>query len=217
MTTTDGARLEAEAVEKRFGSVTALGAVSLTVEPGRALAIRGGNGTGKTTLLHCLAGRTTPTAGEVLLDGAPIDERRPPDRRDIAFLSGAAGLFRDLTIADHLTLIDSTWGRDPATGDDRVAAALDAARLTRLAGRFPHELSSGQAQLVQLLLALFRPARLVVLDEPEQRLDADRRALVGDLLAARRDAGTTVVIATHDARLADRVADDVLTLEPAGA
>lgn len=81
-----------------------------------------------------------------------------------------------------------------------------------LAQRFPHELSSGQGQLFRLALTLFRPSDLLILDEPEQRLDTDKRVLVGDLLAARRDAGTTLVVATHDPPLTERLADEVLDL-----
>lgn len=202
-----------EAVEKRFGATTATGPASFELAAGRAAVLRGGNGSGKTTLLRCLAGRVAPSSGRVLLDGRPADERASQTRRDVAFLSGTVGLFGDLTLTDHLVLVDSTWGRDPATCADRVSRALDEVGLTHLADRFPHELSSGQGQLVQLMLTLFRPARLLLLDEPEQRLDDDRRRLVADLLGRRRDAGVTVIVATHDTRLASSLADDTLTLD----
>ena len=76
--------------------------------------------------------------------------------------------------------------------------------------RFPHELSSGQGQLFRLALTWFRPARLLILDEPEQRLDTDRRVMVGDLVRARCATGTTVLMACHDPALTASVADEVV-------
>ena len=79
--------------------------------------------------------------------------------------------------------------------------------------RFPHELSSGQSQLFQLALVLFRPSQVLLLDEPEQRLDTDKRVIVADLLAARRDRGDTLVLACHDPLMTDALADQVIDLE----
>lgn len=196
----------------RFGTVTALPPVSVTVEPGRALVVRGGNGSGKTTLLRCIAGRITPTSGRASVDDVRADERDPRIRERVSLLAGTVSMFRDLTWADHLVLVDSTWGRDPDTADERVLAALAELEVDQLAERFPHELSAGQSQLMQLSLALFRPSSLLLLDEPEQRLDEHRRHLVADLLAARRDSGVTLVVATHDPILEERIADDHLVL-----
>ena len=81
----------------------------------------------------------------------------------------------------------------------------------------PHELSSGQSQLFRLALTLFRPSRLLILDEPEQRLDTAKRALLSDLVRARADGGTTVVMASHDPAVTAAVADVVVDLVAAEA
>lgn len=212
-------RVRATEVSKAIGEVTLLAPVSLVAEPGTALVIRGRNGIGKTTLLQILAGLMEPTTGEVLIDDRRADERDKAIRARVATLLGAPAAYRDLTLADHLTLIDATWGRDPATCADRVAAALEELGIGALAERFPHELSSGQGQLFRLALTLFRPGDLLILDEPEQRLDTDKRVLIGELLQHRRAAGTTLIVATHDPELSRMLADAVLDLgwdEPDG-
>ncbi len=210
-----GPRVTATAVSKSIGGTVLLPSVDVLVAPGTALVVRGRNGIGKTTLLRILAGTLAPSTGTATIDGVPCDERDPRVRESVAALIGAPTAYRDLTLADHLTLVDATWGRDPASCADRVEQGLDRLGIAPLAERFPHELSSGQGQLFRLALVLFRPGRLLVLDEPEQRLDTDKRDLVAALLAARRDGGDTVVLASHDPRLTAAVADVVLDLDAA--
>lgn len=209
--------LVASDVSKAIDGVHLLAPVSLAAVPGSATILRGPNGAGKTTLLRLLAGRTDPSTGTVTLDGEPVDERRPVTREAVASLLGPPAAYPDLTLRDHLTLVDATWGRDPGTCEQRALQALDDLTIRHLAGRFPHELSSGQTQLFHLALVLFRPARVLLLDEPEQRLDTDKRRLVTDLLAARRDAGDLLVLACHDPAMTSALADTVLDLAPADA
>lgn len=207
-----GATLEARDVTKSIDDITLLPAVSLTARPGTATVLRGPNGSGKTTLLRILAGRTDPTTGTVTLDGERVDERRPATRAAVSALLGTPATYPDLTLRDHLTLVDASWGGDVDTCEDRVADTLAALGIGGLAGRFPHELSSGQTQVFHLALVLFRPASVLLLDEPEQRLDTRRRSVVGELLAARRDAGDTLVLACHDPELTAALADVVVDL-----
>ncbi|KGN38044.1 ABC transporter ATP-binding protein [Knoellia subterranea] len=197
--------LRAVDVSKVIGPATLLAPVSVTAPSGSCLVLRGPNGSGKTTLLRILTGTLPPSTGTVHLDDRVADERDPVVREAVAALMGPPATYRDLTLRDHLVLIDATWGGNADTGDERVADSLDALGIGALAGRFPHELSSGQTQLFRLALTLFRPSTVLVLDEPEQRLDTEKRALVADLVAARRDAGTTVVLACHDPLITERL------------
>lgn len=213
-------RVTAEGVSKVIGPITLLAPVSLTVEDGQCAVVRGVNGSGKTTLLRILAGLTDSTTGTatISLDGrttAPVDERDRTTRAAVAALLGAPTSYRDLTLADHLTLIDASWGRDPDTCPERVDAGLDLLEIGHLAARFPHELSSGQSQLFRLALTFFRPSRLLILDEPEQRLDTAKRDLLGRLLRERTAAGATIIMASHDPALTETVADQVIDLVPA--
>ena len=198
-------------VSKVLDVTTLLPAISLVAEPGSCVVVRGPNGSGKTTLLRLVAGLLAPTTGTVTIDDDPADERRRSTRENVAALIGPPAAYRDLTLADHLTLVDATWGRELAHLCGAGAAlALDTFGLGAMGERFPHELSSGQGQLFRLALTWFRPARLLILDEPEQRLDTDRRAVVGDLVRARCDTGTTVLMACHDPSLTASVADEVV-------
>ena len=212
-------RITAEQVGKTLGPTTLLAPVSLSVDRGQCGVVRGPNGSGKTTLLRILAGLLEPTTGSATIDGHPVDERRAATRAAVAALIGAPTAYRDLTLADHLTLVDASWGRDPATCEERVDEGLAAVQIDHLGARFPHELSSGQSQLFRLALTLFRPSRLLILDEPEQRLDTDKRVLLAALVRSRADDGTTVVMASHDPALTEAVADlviDLVAADPRG-
>lgn len=211
-----GCRVVADEVSKVLDVTTLLAATSLVAEPASCVVVRGPNGSGKTTLLRLVAGLLAPTTGTVTIDGSAADERRRGTRENVAALIGPPAAYRDLTLADHLTLLDATWGRDPHTCAVRVSQGLDAFGLRTMGERFPHELSSGQGQLFRLALTWFRPARLLILDEPEQRLDTDRRAMVGDLVRARCDLGTTVLMACHDPMLTASVADEVVDVGGSG-
>ncbi len=209
-----------DGVSKVIGPATLLEPTSLVIEPGRAVVIRGRNGIGKTTLLRILAGTLAPTTGTVRIDGRIADERDPVIRSRVAALIGVPATYRDLTLRDHLVLLDATWGGAADSCDDRVAQALGELGIGDLAQRFPHELSSGQTQLFRLGMVLFRPGDLLILDEPEQRLDSRRRDVITQILAERRDAGTTVVLASHDPELTTALGDAVHDLgwdEGAGA
>lgn len=157
MTVAERLWLVATDVSKSIDGAHLLDPVSLTATFGTATVLRGPNGAGKTTLLRLLAGRLDPTTGTVTLGGDDVDERLPAIRDQVATLLGPPAAYPDLTVRDHLTLVDATWGRDPATCEARVRAILEELTIDSLASRFPHELSSGQTQLFHLALVLFRP------------------------------------------------------------
>lgn len=209
--------LVADGVSKVVSPVPLLAPVDVIAGPGQCVVLRGVNGSGKTTLLRLLAGLTEPSTGTVRLDERHVDERDPRVRVAVGALLGAPATYRDLTVRDHLTLIDATWGRDSRDCDERVGACLEQFGLGRLAQRFPHALSSGQTQLFRLACVFFRPATTLLLDEPEQRLDQRMRALVAGMIEARRAAGDTIVMACHDPEVTKATATSVLDIHPAEA
>ena len=193
--------------------ITLLAPVSLKVAAGEALIVRGRNGSGKSTLLRVLSGVYPPTTGTAQIAGAAIQERSAAFRRRVAAMIGLPPVAPDLTVRDHVLLVASTW--EPATAEAVADGVLDELGLTRLATRYPHELSSGQTQLFGLSLVLARPFDVLILDEPEQRLDPEHVQTVIAALSRRHAAGATLVIATHSPVLADAVGDTTRWLDGA--
>ncbi|MFC7466262.1 ATP-binding cassette domain-containing protein [Brachybacterium sp. GCM10030252] len=183
------------------------------VRSGEILAVTGANGSGKTTLLRVLAGVMAPTAGSVRIAGRVPDDRDRTFRAALAALIGPPQTARDLTIAEHLQFIGATWGTATGAARRRADELLEELAIAPLGRRFPHELSSGQSQLVALALTFARPCSVLLLDEPEQRLDAERLGLVIDAIRARAEAGAAVVLASHSPRLLDELAGARLGLE----
>lgn len=204
--------IELKDVTVSVGHAVLLAPVSASISPGDALVIRGRNGTGKSTLLKVLTGITSPTSGSALIGGDLVKSRDRRMSREVAAMIGLPPMAPDLTIADHVLLVATTWFDDPKAADGLAHDIVDELELAHLAARFPHELSSGQTQLFALALVLARPFDMLILDEPEQRLDPEHLDTVIRVLSTRRDRGVTLVIATHSERLADAIADHTLWL-----
>jgi ABC-type multidrug transport system ATPase subunit len=207
--------LQATGVGKKIDEAVLL--LPTDVELGRAdcVVLRGPNGSGKTTLLRILAGTLSPSEGKATLDGSPVDERLDSTRTAIAALIGAPATYRDLTLVDHLVLIDSTWGHAGDRAHARSDEILELLEIDHLAGRFPHELSSGQQQLFHLSMVLLRPSSILMLDEPEQRLDPDKRDLLTRILLDRKADGSGLLIACHDPAMTEALADTVVDVKSA--
>ncbi|WP_432498985.1 ABC transporter ATP-binding protein [Kineococcus auxinigenes] len=195
--------------------------VSVRVAAGEAVCLVGANGAGKSTVLRAAAGLLEPLAGEVRMRGEVVDERRAAFRREVASVFDEDAWFGELSVAEHLELVARGHGVRDAQAV--VDAELERQRLTGAADQLPVSLSSGQKRRLLLAAALVRPRALLLLDEPEQRLDPPGREALAERLAAERDAGTALLVATHDVvllrRLADRavVVDDAPAGEGAGA
>lgn len=189
---------------------TLLSSTTARIGTGQTCVLRGANGAGKTTLLRVLAGRVTPSTGSARVAGLPINERDPAFRRRLAAMIGLPPMAPDLTVQDHISLISATWYDSPTQAQLAASDTLAAFALEALAFRFPGELSSGQTQLLGLAMVFVRPFEVLLLDEPEQRLDPDGVSLVAEAILSRRHSGATVVVATHSEALASRITDQTL-------
>jgi ABC-2 type transport system ATP-binding protein len=207
--------VRADAVGKSIDTTTLLLPTDVQADPGECVVLRGPNGSGKTTLLRIIGGLLPPSTGAATIGGREADERDRAVRAAVAGLLGAPTTYRDLTLIDHLVLIDSTWGGDPSTSDERGTALLASLGMDHLDDRFPHELSSGQEQLFRLALTFARPSTVLLLDEPEQRLDTTKRQVVAGLIRERTQTGATVVMACHDPDLTEALATRVVDVIPA--
>jgi len=198
-------------VSRRYGERLALCPVDLVLAAGRCVAVMGANGSGKSTLLRIAAGRDAPTTGQVVYAGRALTQDDPVVRTEIAVVGDMVSAYPDLTVREHLQLVAVAHGagRDR---DELVDRALAECRLNDHARALPGSLSSGQLQALHLAAALVRPRRLMVLDEPEQRLDPAARRWLAGLLGAQKQAGAALLLATHHAELAAAVADHVVVL-----
>ncbi|WP_301110450.1 ABC transporter ATP-binding protein [Microbacterium sp.] len=207
--------IEVDEVEVTAGDVTLLSPVSVRAPRGAALVVRGRNGAGKSTLLRVLAGARQPSSGTVRIAGAAVAPRDRLFRRRVAVMIGLPPMASDLTVFDHVLLVATTWLDDPRAAAELARRVIAELGLTALGQRFPHELSSGQTQLFGIALVLARPFEVLILDEPEQRLDPEHLEAVIRVLRARCDEGATVVVATHSPALEDGLADHTLWLDAA--
>lgn len=195
--------IEGRGLAQRFGSRIVFSGLDLEVEAGGSLAVLGDNGSGKTTLLRLLATAARPAAGELLLLGHDAVRDRFHLRRRIGWLGESPGLYPALTAGENLELFADLHG----VRRERCREVLAEAGLEEAARRRAGELSRGLQQRLALARAVLHSPELLVLDEPEAGLDEAGRALLHKLAAGR-----TLVIATHDRALADRLCKQRLDL-----
>ena len=203
-----GFLIEARDICHSFGKTTALAGASLTVTGGEILAVMGPSGSGKSTLLHCLAGIFTPESGEVWFDGQRLDTLSDKKRTELrrtafGFVFQFGQLVPELTVADNIALPLLLNRVSRKTAYAKANAWLPRLGLDGLGARRTGELSGGEAQRVALARALVAQPKVLFADEPTGSLDTLTGEMVMDLLVSiAREEGTTVVLVTHDARVA---------------
>jgi lipoprotein-releasing system ATP-binding protein len=194
----------------RTGPLCVLRDVSLTLQPGDALAVVGPSGSGKSTLLHLLGTLDRPTRGRLTLDGADPFQLPEPELAD--FRNRRIGfVFQDHHLLPQCSVLENvlipTLGSQGRTADcvDRARSLLRRVGLDHRLGHRPSELSGGERQRTAVARALIRDPSLVLADEPTGNLDRTNATAVGEmLLELAREHRTILVTVTHSAELADR-------------
>ncbi|WP_332682573.1 ABC transporter ATP-binding protein [Bosea sp. (in: a-proteobacteria)] len=210
-----GARplVEFRNVTKRFGKVTAVDGLSLSIHAREFFALLGPSGCGKTTLMRMLAGFEQPDEGEILLDGVDITAV-PPHRRPVNMMFQSYALFPHLSVGDNIAYGLKREGLPKAQVRERVDAMLKRVRLSGLEGRRPDQLSGGQRQRVALARALVKQPKLLLLDEPLGALDRKlREATQYELMDLQADLGLTFMVVTHDQDEAMTMADRMAVMD----
>ena len=205
-------RISLRQVSRRYGEVTALHPTDLDVAEGEFLTLLGPSGCGKTTTLRIVAGFVPPTSGRVLI-GEDDVTRLPPNRRQIGMVFQDYALFPHMTLAENIgfALRERRAGR-PAI-DARVAELLALIRMPDIAGRYPAQLSGGQAQRVALARAIAHPPRVLLMDEPLSALDLKlREQMQAELLRIQLALGITTIFVTHDQAEAMALSDSIAVM-----
>jgi ABC-type lipoprotein export system ATPase subunit len=189
------------------GLVRAVDGVDLTVAAGETLAVMGPSGCGKSTLLHLLGGLDRPSAGEIWLSGQRIDpmgERALARlrREAVGFVFQAFHLMDELTAVENVELPALLAGTSPRKARRRAGGLLEQVGLADRAGFLPAALSGGQRQRVAVARALANEPLVVLADEPTGNLDSEASLDVLRLFDTLHSAGQTLVVVTHDARIA---------------
>jgi putative ABC transport system ATP-binding protein len=207
----DTAVLRARGLRKHYGTgdglVRAVDGVDLDVAPGETVAVMGPSGCGKSTLLHLLGGLDRPSDGEVWLGGRRIDQLGERGlarmrRRGVGFVFQAFHLMDELTAVENVELPALLAGRSPRSARRHAVELLERVGLADRAGFVPSALSGGQRQRVAVARALSNEPLVLLADEPTGNLDSAATLDVLRLFDRLHDAGQTLVIVTHDERIA---------------
>jgi ABC-2 type transport system ATP-binding protein len=198
--------LEIDTVSKRFGRTVALDGMTFSVRPGELFGFVGANGAGKTTTMRIALGVLAADAGEVRLDGRPLDA---VSRRRIGYMPEERGLYPRMAVGVQLRYLAELRGRSAA--DARAAADRWTERLgiAERRGDEVQRLSLGNQQRVQLAAALVADPDVLILDEPFSGLDPVAVDVMSEVLRERRDAGAPVVFSSHQLELVERLCDRV--------
>jgi ABC-2 type transport system ATP-binding protein len=197
----------------------ALKPVQFQLNPGDLVAVSGPNGAGKSTLLLCLSGMMQPTSGEVTVEGYDLYRDEVEARRRLAFVPDVPVFYPELTAWEHLYLIATAHrsggtkraGGTKSAGDDfeaRAEALLRDFQLWEARDLFPHAYSRGMRLKLGIALALIRPLKVLVLDEPSSALDAESLEVLAEKLLDLRRSGAALLLTSHDAHFTERLSAD---------
>ena len=222
--------LELKDISMIYGQVRALSNVCLSVGQGEWLAIMGPSGSGKTTMMNIIGCMDKPSSGSVLLDGEELSKLTPSEltaiRRDKIGL-----IFQQFHLITYLTALENVMVAQyyhSMTDEKEALLALERVGLADRAKHLPSQLSGGEQQRVCIARALINYPRLILADEPTGNLDETNERIVLNILRGLHDAGTTIIVVTHDPEVAfeadrtvylehGRVADVVKKIEGTAA
>jgi putative spermidine/putrescine transport system ATP-binding protein len=204
-----GSLVELSNLVRRFGDVTALAGLNLTIQPGELVALLGPSGCGKTTALRLLAGLDLADEGQIFVNGNDLTGV-PANKRDMGMVFQAYSLFPNMTAIENVAFGLKVRGIDKPKRLKKAQEILDLVGLNTQADRYSHQLSGGQQQRVALARALAIEPQVLLLDEPLSALDAQVRTHLRDeIRRIQVEVGTTTLFVTHDQEEAMAMADRV--------
>ena len=200
---------------KRYGAVTAVENLSLSVRPGRIFGFLGPNGSGKSTTIGCLTGLLDPTSGTVEVLGEPFDSENAAIKKRIGVMPETLGLFDPLYAKEFLAFVARMFGLDEVTTRQRVTELLDALELSD-SSKTLAEYSTGMRKRVAFAAAVIHSPEVLFLDEPFESIDPAGVALMKQWLRRFADQGRTVFMTTHVLETVERICHDVAIITKPG-
>ena len=199
-------------LSKRYGDLTAVEDLSLSVKRGEFISLLGPSGCGKTTTLQMIAGFVEPSGGSIVLDGKDVS-KMPANKRGLGLVFQNYALFPHMTAAENVSFGLEMQRVKKDERQARVADALKLVGLSHLADRHPARMSGGQQQRVALARALVIRPSVLLLDEPLSNLDAKlREEMQLELRSIQRTVGTTTILVTHDQSEALALSDRIVVM-----
>lgn len=186
-----------EGLTRRFGALTAVDDVSLSIPRGRIYGFLGPNGSGKSTTIRLLCGLLAPSSGSVEVLGLSMPRDAEPLRRRIGYMTQRFSLYEDLSVLENLRFIARIYGLDRRRRRERIAANSETYQLEALHGQRAGTLSGGQKQRLALAAVTLHEPELLLLDEPTSAVDPQSRRDFWDSLFELASRGTTILVSTH--------------------
>ena len=209
-------KLEIKNLVKRYGSVTAVDHINLTIHRGKLFSFLGPSGCGKTTTLRMIAGLETPTEGEILVNGEVLSDSRHvvlPEKRNMGMVFQSYAVWPHMTVFDNVAYGLKIKKMSKADIAAKVRDTLGLVGLAEYASRYPTQLSGGQQQRVALARALANEPAILLLDEPLCNLDAKlRENMRFEIRTLQQRLGITAVYVTHSQDEALAVSDEIVIM-----
>ncbi len=199
-------RLDLQNIRKEFNKTVAVDGLNMSISEGSIFGLVGPNGAGKTTTIRMIMNILQPDSGTILLNGSPIYEADYPK---IGYLPEERGLYRKMKLLDTIVYFGTLKGLSKTESKQRTEHYLDRFDLKDYTNRKIEELSKGNQQKVQFIIAILHNPDLVILDEPFSGLDPVNQMILKEIITEFHDAGKTIVFSTHQMEQVEKLCHDI--------
>ncbi len=198
---------------KRYGNITAVADISLTIPNGQLFGFLGPNGAGKTTTIKTLVGLLKPTSGVVRIEGFDVQKQPLEAKRAVGFIPDKPFIYEKLTGKEFLQFTAGLYQVEPRSVDERIAQLLDMFELSDWGDELVESYSHGMRQKLVMSAALIHQPQVIVVDEPMVGLDPKGARLIKKIFRDLCDNGTTIFMSTHTLEIAEQMCDHIAIIQ----